>query len=73
MIMHLMKQGSFWHHLMYLNGIFSCVLISFELTELVVALSADGKNLFLADGGVWHGNDGADFLCVLLNLYFNYV
>lgn len=50
---------------MYLNGIFSRVLISLELTELVVALSADGKNLFLADGGVWHGNDGADFLCLV--------
>lgn len=43
------------------NGNLSCVLISVELTVLVAAPHADGKNLLLADGGVRHGDDGADF------------
>lgn len=35
---------------------------------LVVAPHADGKTLLLADEGVWHGSDGADFVCAFCSI-----
>lgn len=69
------EAGSKGTFLASLNVFKWWLILCFNLmwTVLVVAPHADGKNLLLADGGVRHGNDDADYLCVLFNLCFNYV